>query len=83
MATTRHTDAASALAQVRRIYDNGLAHLRKAMQRYVAGEFCRGKAGLLPVRAGADPHRGAASATDSARLSLRLCGRSRAASRPH
>ncbi|MCB1999827.1 MAG: AMP nucleosidase, partial [Rhodoferax sp.] len=44
MATTRHTDAASALAQVRRIYDSGLAHLRKAMQRYVAGEDLPGKA---------------------------------------
>ena len=44
MATTRHTDAASALAQVRRIYDAGLAHLRKAMQRYVAGENLPGKA---------------------------------------
>ncbi len=38
VATTRHGDAASALAQVRRIYDNALVHLRKAMQRYVAGE---------------------------------------------
>ncbi len=38
MATTRHTDAASALAQVRRVYDNAVAHLRKAMQRYVAGD---------------------------------------------
>ncbi|MEO8544319.1 MAG: AMP nucleosidase [Betaproteobacteria bacterium] len=44
MATTRHTDAAGALDQVRRIYDAGQSHLRKAMQRYVAGENLPAKA---------------------------------------
>ncbi len=44
IATTRHADAATALAQVRRIYDTAMAHLRKAMQRYVAGEDLPGKA---------------------------------------
>ena len=33
-----YTEPAMALAQVRRIYDAGLAHLRHAMQRYLAGE---------------------------------------------
>ncbi|KAF1043885.1 AMP nucleosidase [Xylophilus sp.] len=46
IATTQHTDAAAALAQVRVIYDAGLAHLRNAMQRFVAGEDLSG-----PVRA--------------------------------
>ncbi len=32
------TDPAAALAQAQRIYDNSIAHLRQAMQRYVAGE---------------------------------------------
>ena len=40
---TRYTNAADALAQVRSIYDSGLAHLRDAMQRFVAG-------GALPGR---------------------------------
>lgn len=31
-----HTDAGEALAQVRRIYDSSVAHLRNAMRRYVA-----------------------------------------------
>jgi len=44
MAATRHSDAASALAQVRRIYDAGLVHLRRAMQRYVDGETLPGRA---------------------------------------
>jgi AMP nucleosidase len=38
IAPTRYTDAAAALAQVRAIYDQQIAHLRAAMQRYVAGE---------------------------------------------
>jgi AMP nucleosidase len=38
IAPTRYTDAAAALAQVRIIYDQQIAHLRDAMQRYVAGE---------------------------------------------
>ncbi len=39
-------DAAAALAQVRLIYDAGIAHLREGMQRYVAGDDSAG-----PVRA--------------------------------
>jgi AMP nucleosidase len=38
IAPTRHSDAAGALAQAARIYDAGLAHLRDAMSRFVAGE---------------------------------------------
>jgi AMP nucleosidase len=38
IAPMRFTDPAAALAQARLIYDNSLAHLRQAMQRYVAGE---------------------------------------------
>jgi len=37
-APTRHTEAAQALAQVARIYEASLAHLRQAMQGFVAGE---------------------------------------------
>ena len=37
IAPTRYTDPAAALAQVRTIYDTSLAHLRRAMQRFVAG----------------------------------------------
>ena len=42
IAPTRYTDAAAALAQVRVIYDQQIAHLRSAMQRYVAGETMPG-----------------------------------------
>lgn len=42
IATVRYTDPAAALAQARKIYDIGLTHLRKAMQRYVAGETLPG-----------------------------------------
>ena len=38
IAPTRHGDAESALAQVRAIYNQQIAHLRDAMQRFVAGE---------------------------------------------
>lgn len=38
IAPSRHTDPATALAQVRDIYDSSLVHLREAMQRFVAGE---------------------------------------------
>ncbi|MDP3085673.1 MAG: AMP nucleosidase [Rubrivivax sp.] len=46
IAPARFDDPAAALAQVRRIYDSGIAHLRGAMQRFVAGEDLAG-----PVRA--------------------------------
>ena len=42
IATVRYTDPAAALAQARKIYDIGLVHLRRAMQRYVAGETLPG-----------------------------------------
>ena len=42
IAPTRYTDPAAALAQVRAIYDQQIAHLRSAMQRYVAGETLPG-----------------------------------------
>ena len=45
-APTRHTDPADALAQVQRIYQQQIGHLRGAMQRFVAGETPEG-----PVRA--------------------------------
>ena len=38
IAPTHFTDPAAALAQVKLIYDQQIAHLRDAMQRYVAGE---------------------------------------------
>ncbi len=38
IAPTRHTDPHAALAQVQRIYAASLAHLRAAMQRFVAGD---------------------------------------------
>jgi len=37
VAPARFDDPAAALAQVRRIYDNSVAHLRDALQRFVAG----------------------------------------------
>ncbi|MDN4591437.1 AMP nucleosidase [Xenophilus aerolatus] len=43
VAPVRYTDAAAALAQVQRIYDGGLAHLRDSMQRFVAGETLPGR----------------------------------------
>ncbi len=42
IAPSRYTDPAAALAQVRLIYDRQIAHLRDAMQRYVAGETLPG-----------------------------------------
>ena len=44
ISTMRFTDPAAALAQARKIYDLGLAHLRRAMQRYVAGDALPGHA---------------------------------------
>jgi AMP nucleosidase len=38
IAPTRHTDPAEALAQVQRIYQQQIGHLRQTMQRYVAGD---------------------------------------------
>lgn len=38
IAPIRFTDPAAALAQARLIYDNSIAHLRQAMQAYVAGD---------------------------------------------
>ena len=38
IAPARFDDAAAALAQVRTIYDNGIAYLRDSLQRFVAGE---------------------------------------------
>ncbi|WP_137938594.1 AMP nucleosidase [Chitinivorax sp. B] len=38
IAAQRFTDAAAALAHVKQIYEHSLAHLRDAMQRFVAGE---------------------------------------------
>ncbi|MBY0446395.1 MAG: AMP nucleosidase, partial [Burkholderiales bacterium] len=42
IAPTRHTDPLDALAQVRLIYESSVAHLRDAMQRFVAGEVLPG-----------------------------------------
>ena len=42
IAPTRHSDAESALAQVRAIYSQQINHLREAMQRFVAGESLPG-----------------------------------------
>ncbi len=43
IAPARYTDPVAALAQVRLIYDQQIAHLRDCMQRYVAGETLPGK----------------------------------------
>jgi len=42
IAPSRYKDPAAALAQVKAIYDRQIAHLRDAMQRYVAGETLPG-----------------------------------------
>ncbi len=42
IAPMRFTDPAAALAQARLIYDSSIAHLRQAMQRYVAGDALPG-----------------------------------------
>lgn len=42
IAPTRYRDPAAALAQVQKIYDQQIAHLRSAMQRYVAGDTLPG-----------------------------------------
>ena len=42
IAPIRYHDPAAALAQVRTIYEQQIAHLREAMQRYVAGETLSG-----------------------------------------
>jgi AMP nucleosidase len=42
IAPTRFTSAEAALAQVQAIYNSSLAHLREAMQRFVAGEAMPG-----------------------------------------
>ena len=44
IAPTRYSDASQALAQVQQIYSLQIAHLRTAMQRYVAGETLTGHA---------------------------------------
>ena len=42
IAPARFTDPATALAQVLRIYDSSIQHLRQAMQRFVAGDDSQG-----------------------------------------
>jgi AMP nucleosidase len=42
IAPARFTDPAAALAKAREIYDSSIAHLREAMQRFVAGEVLPG-----------------------------------------
>ena len=42
IAPERFTDARAALAQVMRIYDGSIAHLRQAMQRFVSGDDSMG-----------------------------------------
>ena len=42
IAPSRFTDPAAALAKAREIYDSSIAHLREAMQRFVAGEVLPG-----------------------------------------
>jgi AMP nucleosidase len=39
IAPAEYSDAAQALAQVQRIYDNSIAHLRSSLQAFVAGEL--------------------------------------------
>lgn len=56
IAPERFTDAVAALAQVQKIYDNSIAHLRSAMQAYVAGDALPGhvRACYLYVRVQTD-----------------------------
>ena len=70
IAPMRFTDPAAALAQARLIYDNSIAHLRQAMQRYVAGDDLPGHVrGCYPfVRVQTDTVTRQAS-SESARLS--------------
>jgi len=70
IATSRHSDPVAALAQARKIYELSLAHLRKAMQRYVAGDTLPGhvRACYPFVRVQTDTVLRRSSA-DSARLS--------------
>ncbi|MDP2677526.1 MAG: AMP nucleosidase [Rhodoferax sp.] len=70
IAPMRFTDPAAALAQARLIYDSSIAHLRQAMQRYVAGEDLPGHVrGCYPfVRVQTDTVTRQAS-SESARLS--------------
>jgi AMP nucleosidase len=42
IAPARFTDPAAALAKAREIYDSSIAHLREAMQRFVAGDVLPG-----------------------------------------
>ncbi len=42
IAPSRFSDPAAALAKAREIYDSGIAHLREAMRRFVAGEVLPG-----------------------------------------
>ena len=42
IAPARFTDPQAALAKAREIYDSSLAHLREAMQRFVAGQTLPG-----------------------------------------
>ena len=43
IAPTRHTDAESALAQVQKLYDLSISHLRQAMREFVAGRDFEGR----------------------------------------
>ena len=55
IAPSRHRDASTALAEVARIYQTGVAHLRDAMQRFVSdpalGSGAAGRCAALKVRA--------------------------------
>ena len=70
IASASYTDPALAMAQLCRIYDAGLVHLRHAMQRYLAGEALPGhvRAFYPYVRVQTQTVARSASA-DSARLS--------------
>ncbi|OIN90872.1 MAG: AMP nucleosidase [Comamonadaceae bacterium CG1_02_60_18] len=70
IAPERFTDPAAALAQVQAIYDNSIAHLRQAMQAYVAGNDLPGhvRACYPFVRVQTDTTQRLGSA-DAARLS--------------
>lgn len=50
IAPMRFSDADQALAQVRYIYDHGIAHLREAMQRFVTGGDIFGEVGGSHLR---------------------------------
>jgi AMP nucleosidase len=69
IAPAQFTDAAQALAQVQRIYDNSVAHLRERLQAFVAGSLPEGKVRACYPFARLRTHSSARAATADKRRS--------------